>query len=197
MCDELVNTCKADATARDTCAKAKAATSSATPVKTGIQADAFNAVFGITTDFAKDPVFDDTGRLVSGSPNNGTNTNGGNNNNNGGNNNTSGGSTNNNGGNNGNNVSCTPTNGGENSGNNGTVVGNIGNFGSCSVPEIEFGVGFDGRRETSFQPVDKGMFSSFTFTLPCYLLPARAYADVVDPGRSELRSRLGSEHRHH
>jgi len=28
-------------------------------------------------------------------------------------------------------------------------------FGSCSTPEVEFGGGFDGRRETSFQPVDK------------------------------------------
>ena len=33
----------------------------------------------------------------------------------------------------------------------------IGNFGKCSVPQIEFGAGFDGRRETSFQPVDKGL----------------------------------------
>ena len=33
-------------------------------------------------------------------------------------------------------------------------AGNIGNFGSCSVPEIEFGQGFDGRKETSFRPVD-------------------------------------------
>ena len=31
----------------------------------------------------------------------------------------------------------------------------IGNFGSCSVPQIEFGVGFDNRKETSFEPVDK------------------------------------------
>jgi hypothetical protein len=36
-------------------------------------------------------------------------------------------------------------------------AGNIGDFGSCSVPEIEFGVGFDGRKETSFQPADKRM----------------------------------------
>lgn len=43
-----------------------------------------------------------------------------------------------------------------NSNNNGTVdAGNIGNFGSCSVPEIQFGAGFDGRRETAFEPVDK------------------------------------------
>lgn len=31
-------------------------------------------------------------------------------------------------------------------------------FGSCSVPEIEFGVGFDGRRATSFQPVDRSQW---------------------------------------
>lgn len=34
--------------------------------------------------------------------------------------------------------------------NNGTA-----DFGSCTVPEIEFGVGFDNRKETSFQPADK------------------------------------------
>lgn len=28
------------------------------------------------------------------------------------------------------------------------------NFGSCSTPEIEFGAGFDNRRETSFRPAD-------------------------------------------
>ena len=32
---------------------------------------------------------------------------------------------------------------------------NIGDFGSCSVPQIEFGVGFDNRKETSFEPVDE------------------------------------------
>ena len=31
----------------------------------------------------------------------------------------------------------------------------IGDFGACSVPQIEFGVGFDNRKETSFEPVDK------------------------------------------
>ena len=35
-------------------------------------------------------------------------------------------------------------------------AGAIGNFGKCSVPQIEFGVGFDNRKETSFQPADKG-----------------------------------------
>ena len=45
----------------------------------------------------------------------------------------------------------------------------IGDFGSCSVPQIEFGVGFDGRKETSFQPTDKckldGIGANFTSAL--------------------------------
>ncbi|KAF8896338.1 hypothetical protein BD779DRAFT_577336 [Infundibulicybe gibba] len=32
-------------------------------------------------------------------------------------------------------------------------------FGKCSTPQIEFGAGFDGRRETSFQPTDKSSFN--------------------------------------
>jgi len=32
-------------------------------------------------------------------------------------------------------------------------------FGSCSVPQIKFGVGFDNRKETSFEPADKGQCS--------------------------------------
>lgn len=51
MCDQLVNFCGADAVAKQTCATAKAAADTVT-AKTGGQADAFNAVFGITTDFA-------------------------------------------------------------------------------------------------------------------------------------------------
>ncbi|KAJ7347175.1 hypothetical protein DFH08DRAFT_158280 [Mycena albidolilacea] len=35
----------------------------------------------------------------------------------------------------------------------------IGNFGKCTIPQIEFGVGFDNRKETSFQPVDKTSFN--------------------------------------
>ncbi|KAJ7465027.1 hypothetical protein FB451DRAFT_428062 [Mycena latifolia] len=31
----------------------------------------------------------------------------------------------------------------------------IGNFGSCSVPQIEFATGFDNHRETSFRPLDR------------------------------------------
>lgn len=54
-----------------------------------------------------------------------------------------------------------------NNGTNGTLLvsGNIGNFGSCSVPEIKFAAGFDGRRETSFEPVDKGNISPFPPTI--------------------------------
>ena len=35
----------------------------------------------------------------------------------------------------------------------------IGDFGSCSVPQIEFGVGFDNRKETSFEPVDQTSYN--------------------------------------
>lgn len=60
MCDQLVNSCGADATAKATCASAKAAADTVT-AKTGGQADAFNAVFGIKTDFAAVPVVNDQG----------------------------------------------------------------------------------------------------------------------------------------
>ena len=55
------------------------------------------------------------------------------------------------------------TNGGGNlmnSGSNNSTndTGNIGDFGSCSVPKIEFGQGFDGRRETAFRPTDMSEF---------------------------------------
>lgn len=49
VCDTLVNKCGANQAARDLCATAQAAASAAEPKKTGIQADAFNAVFGKTT----------------------------------------------------------------------------------------------------------------------------------------------------
>ncbi|KAJ8523219.1 hypothetical protein ONZ45_g283 [Pleurotus djamor] len=62
VCDQLVNRCGADQTARNTCASAITAAAAAEPAKTGIQADAFNAVFGITTDFANVQAFDDQGR---------------------------------------------------------------------------------------------------------------------------------------
>ncbi|KAF9031018.1 hypothetical protein BDZ89DRAFT_1132139 [Hymenopellis radicata] len=54
ICDTLTNSCGADATAKATCATAQAAVNNA-PAKTGGQADAFNAAFGITTSFADVP----------------------------------------------------------------------------------------------------------------------------------------------
>lgn len=139
ICDQLSNKCQADQTAKNTCAQAQAAADAQT-AKTGAQADAFNAVFGIITDFASVAVIDDQGRVVSGG---------------------SAGS-----------ASPAPvvqptatlvatavtavaTESSSNS--------PIGNFGECSVPEIEFGTGFDGRKETSFQPVDKSMCSILSF----------------------------------
>jgi len=274
MCDQLVNTCKADDTARNTCANATTAASNATPAKTGIQADAFNAVFGVTTNFADDPVFDDQGRVVSGDANNGNGNNstdggnngkyGGNNGNQGGDKGGKGGDNGNKGGKNGNNGdkgdekgnkggnngdkgdengnkggnngnhggnvggntgndgSCIPVDGGNNNNgtdvgnNNGTVGGNnngtnggnnnnngtdggnngtIGNFGSCSVPEIEFGAGFDNRRETSFQPVDLGESDLFC---TCLRYPSKSVrANAIDLGCSELQPQFRPELRHH
>ena len=65
---------------------------------------------------------------------------------------------NNNGGNN---------NGGNNNGGNNNAGGNNNvvlppgqvNFGSCKSPTIEFGAGFDGRKETSFRPVNRDSFN--------------------------------------
>ncbi len=66
MCDTLVNTCGADQTAQATCATAKTAFDSET-AKTGAQADAFNAVFGIKTNFAAVAAVDDQGNIIAGS----------------------------------------------------------------------------------------------------------------------------------
>jgi uncharacterized protein with GYD domain len=61
----LTNTCGADQTAKSTCAKAEAA-ANAKPAKTGAQADAFNAAFGINTDFVGVAEVDDNGNIVTG-----------------------------------------------------------------------------------------------------------------------------------
>lgn len=63
MCDALTNTCKADQTAKHTCAAAAAA-ANATTAKSGAQADAFNTVFGIQTNFAAVQEIDDTGKPI-------------------------------------------------------------------------------------------------------------------------------------
>ena len=63
ICDTLTNKCKANAAAKATCTKAQAAAAAAPP-KTGADADAFNAVFGIKTNFAAVSAVDDQGRIV-------------------------------------------------------------------------------------------------------------------------------------
>lgn len=60
-----MNSCGADQTAKDTCASAKAAADTVT-AKTGGQADAFNAVFGIKTNFAAVAAIDNQGNVVAG-----------------------------------------------------------------------------------------------------------------------------------
>ena len=154
MCDTLTNSCGANQAAKDLCAQAESAADGAT-AKTGAQADAFNNVFGIQTvcflaviystcliiqsiqDFASVTVIDDQGKVVSG----------------------------------GTSSSAPPANAAPATTAAATAAaaaptetaasvaaGNssgIGNFGKCSVPQIEFATGFDGRKETSFQPVDK------------------------------------------
>lgn len=60
ICSQLSSACGADATAQATCQTATSAANAAT-AKTGAQADAFNAAFGIQTDFANVPVVSDQG----------------------------------------------------------------------------------------------------------------------------------------
>ncbi|KAI0714325.1 hypothetical protein C8T65DRAFT_573597 [Cerioporus squamosus] len=66
ICDTLTNSCGADATAKATCQKARAAADTAAP-KTGAQADLFNAAFGITTTFSQVAAVDDQGNVIAGS----------------------------------------------------------------------------------------------------------------------------------
>jgi hypothetical protein len=63
ICDTFTNSCGANAAAKSLCTQAQAAASAA-PAKTGAQADAFNAIFGIKTDFAAVQEVDDQGRPV-------------------------------------------------------------------------------------------------------------------------------------
>ena len=107
-----MNRCGADQTARDTCARAQAAAAAATG---GAQADAFNAVFGINTNFAAVQAFDDQGRPVGGTGAGNANAAADNNNNNAGNNNNN----NNNAGNN------------DANNNNAAVGGNLQAFGGA------------------------------------------------------------------
>ncbi|TRM65095.1 hypothetical protein BD626DRAFT_240688 [Schizophyllum amplum] len=150
MCDTLTNSCNADDTAKATCQSAVTA-SKAAAVKTGAQADAFNAVFGITTDFASQAAIDDQGNVVSSgtgssaavasSDSSSTAE-------------SSAASSS---------VTSTASDAAATSADCGSAAdagtvtaasSNIGDFGSCTTPQIEFGVGFDNRKETSFRPVD-------------------------------------------
>ncbi|KAF5391565.1 hypothetical protein D9757_002365 [Collybiopsis confluens] len=130
ICDTLTNSCNADATAKATCASAQTAANGQT-AKTGAQADAFNAVFGIKTNFAAVPVVSDQGVTLgvdgsSAAPASAT---------------------------------TAATVASASSATSSAASSSIGDFGSCSVPQIEFGVGFDNRKETSFEPVDKTSFN--------------------------------------
>jgi hypothetical protein len=150
ICDTLTNSCNADQTAKDTCTKAQAAADGAT-AKTGAQADAFNAVFGIKTNFAAVAEVDDQGRVVGAA---------------------------------GSAAAAAPAQASSAAAaapvqassaaaapaqasaaaaaapaSAAAASSGVGNFGSCSVPQIEFGLGFDNRKETSFQPVDKKSFN--------------------------------------
>jgi hypothetical protein len=136
ICDTLTNSCGADQAAKDTCAKAEAAAAAA-PAGTGAQADAFNAVFDITTNFVSVTSVDNQGKPVPGTGNGGgapattaaPNTD-----------------------------IANPTSTAVAPAST-TANGGIGDFGTCSIPQIEFAAGFDGRRETSFQPTDKASFN--------------------------------------
>ena len=146
MCDQLVNSCGADQTAKDTCAKAKTAADTQT-AKTGAQADAFNAVFGITTQFADVTALDDLGNPIAGTGSAAAAT--------------------------GSAVvsaSATATASGNTAVASSTAAsssaGGIGNFGKCSVPQIQFGAGFDNRKETSFEPVDQSQSRIFLSAKP-------------------------------
>jgi hypothetical protein len=143
ICDTLTNSCGADATAKATCIAAQAAANAAPP-KTGIDADIFNGAFGITTNFRNVVAVDDQGNQIAGST--------------------------------GGTVSVAATGVAE-TGVAATVTGaapaatsavsaisdvavtgassSIGNFGKCSIPKINFGTGFDGRKETAFEPADQ------------------------------------------
>jgi hypothetical protein len=153
MCDTLVNSCGADATAQATCATATTAADGQT-AKTGAQADAFNAVFGITTNFAAVAEISDQGATVAAGVGAAA---------------TSAA------------VGAVATSAAVGAAATSAAVvstaaaasvtsaaavasssassSSIGDFGSCTVPQIEFGVGFDNRKETAFQPVDQTSFN--------------------------------------
>ncbi|KAJ6576469.1 hypothetical protein DFH09DRAFT_1276482 [Mycena vulgaris] len=127
ICNALLTSCNADATAQGTCARAQAAAAAAAP-REGIDADAFNAVFGIQTNFKSVNAISTAGVPITGSTGNTTS-------------------------------SAVPSATTDAHGAGHTAAPSIGNFGSCSIPEIEFGTGFDGRKETSFQAVNQTSYN--------------------------------------
>jgi hypothetical protein len=180
ICDQLTNTCGADQTAKNTCQQATAA-ADAQPPKTGAQADAFNAAFGIATSFADVTALDDQGNPIAGTSSAtvaassaasvsaatataATTT-------------ASADAA----------AATSPSTSASTSASNSTGT-DIGNFGKCSVPQIEFGVGFDNRKETSFQPVDKST----------YLTPSHYQLNTdLEFYHSVLQPWFCSEYRHH
>ncbi|KAJ7780579.1 hypothetical protein DFH07DRAFT_729465, partial [Mycena maculata] len=66
MCNNLVNSCGADATAQATCAAAETAANAVGGGKTGAAADTFNGFFGIATNFRDIEAVDDQGNPIAG-----------------------------------------------------------------------------------------------------------------------------------
>lgn len=58
------------------------------------------------------------------------------------------------------------------------TTSNVGDFGSCSIPQIKFGTGFDERRETAFEPVDQSA-SSIALTLAYVLIVVSLPSSIV------------------
>ncbi|KAI0264381.1 hypothetical protein BC834DRAFT_844045 [Gloeopeniophorella convolvens] len=154
ICDTLVNSCGADQTALATCSAAEAAADGET-AKTGAQADAFNSVFGITTNFASIIPLDDQGNPVGGAaPPPAASTSA-----------SSvsasasasasataaaAGATS---------SSASSNTGSSSSSTSGSSDSGAADFGKCTTPEIKFAAGLDGRKETAFVPVDQTSFN--------------------------------------
>ncbi|KAL9714092.1 hypothetical protein Ac2012v2_002400 [Leucoagaricus gongylophorus] len=131
ICDNLVNSCKANKVARDLCTTASTAAASAPPG--GAQADEFNKNFGITSDFISVEIIDNQGNIVSnagGSSISSTSITG---------------------------APSSPATSSPSS--TATSFPPSGEVGSCPTPEIIFGAAFDGRKETSFEPADRKSFN--------------------------------------
>jgi hypothetical protein len=157
MCDALTNTCDANEAAKALCAQASTAADTVT-AKTGGQADAFNAVFGIRTNFAATAPVSDQGVTLSvtastsvaatatapasvtatsinaaatcAAPTTVTSA-----------------------------VVVTVTAGATATVSAATTSSTSGaDFGKCTTPEIKFGTDFDNRKETSYEPVDQSKY---------------------------------------